>query len=105
MTIITIMGFPIKTKREKTKAGNIILPIPSTKRLAPKVKKNKVRKKSRKGRVRDAISKCSGRLESANPAINPPISRLKPKGPATSAATPKAHAILTINKSSTDSAT
>ncbi len=63
-----------------------------------------VRKKSRKGFVFEAIWICSGKFESARPAKKPPISRVKPIGPPTKAATPKAQAILEIKRSSVECA-
>src|SRR3989304_1534735 len=55
-------GCPTRTKTEKTNVGTKIAPGLSTKSCPPRVKKNIVRKKSLKGRVLEAIPRCSGRL-------------------------------------------
>ena len=97
---ITIIGFPNSTNAENIKAGPIADEKSPTTIRDPKRIKNIVKKKSLSGLVLEAIWKCSGKLDKESPAKKPPISNEKPKGPATKAATPNAHAILIINNKS-----
>src|SRR3990167_1793479 len=100
----TIKGLATNTKRESPKAGKKIDPTGPTTSFVPRAMKKMVKKKSRKPRVLAAMVRCSGRLERARPARKPPTSNVKPRGPATKLAKPRAQAILAIKRSSSERA-
>src|SRR3990172_4826679 len=93
------MGLPINTNKDNTITTPISEKIVAMESFRPRLKKNKITKRFRKGRIQEAICCSSRKLASPKPAKKAPISIENPKKAETVAKT-SAQEILAKNKTS-----